>query len=55
MGGRITANLQKLSQYEVDYVEASEERRKQMAESGVKTTPIEEALGRNGGGDFGRP
>jgi hypothetical protein len=46
MGGRITANLQNLSQYEVDYVEASEERRKQMAEAGVKTTPIEEALGR---------
>jgi hypothetical protein len=46
MGGRITANLQHLSQYEVDYVEASEERRKQMAEAGVKTTPIEEALGR---------
>jgi hypothetical protein len=46
MGGRITANLQKLSQYEVDYVEASEERRKQMAAAGVKTTPIEEALGR---------
>jgi D-apionate oxidoisomerase len=46
MGGRITANLQHLSQYEVDYVEASEERRKQMAEAGVKTTPIEEALSR---------
>ena len=46
MGGRITANLQKLSHYQVDYVEASEERRKQMAEAGVKTTPMEEALGR---------
>jgi D-apionate oxidoisomerase len=46
MGGRITANLQHLPQYQVDYVEASEERRKQMAEAGVKTTPIEEALGR---------
>jgi D-apionate oxidoisomerase len=46
MGGRITANLHHLPQYEVDYVEASEERRKQMAEAGVKTTPIEEALGR---------
>jgi D-apionate oxidoisomerase len=46
MGGRITANLQHLPQYEVDYVEASEERRKQMAEAGVKTTPMEEALGR---------
>jgi prephenate dehydrogenase len=46
MGGRITANLQHLSQYQVDYVEASEERRKQMADAGVKTTPMEEALGR---------
>jgi hypothetical protein len=44
MGGRITANLQKLSHCQVDYVEASEERRKQMAEAGVKTTPIEEAF-----------
>jgi hypothetical protein len=46
MGGRITANLQHLAQYEVDYVEASEERRQQMAEAGVKTTPMEEALSR---------
>jgi hypothetical protein len=46
MGGRITANLHHLPQYEVDYVEASEERRKQMAEAGVKTTGMEEALGR---------
>jgi D-apionate oxidoisomerase len=46
MGGRITANLHHLPQYEVDYVEASEERRKQMAETGVKTTGMEEALGR---------
>jgi D-apionate oxidoisomerase len=46
MGGRITANLQHLPQYQVDYVEASEERRKQMADAGVKTTPIEEAIGR---------
>jgi D-apionate oxidoisomerase len=46
MGGRITANLQHLPQYKVDYVEASEERRKQMADAGIKTTPIEDALGR---------
>jgi D-apionate oxidoisomerase len=46
MGGRITANLHHFPQYEVDYVEASEERRKQMAEAGVKTTGMEEALGR---------
>jgi hypothetical protein len=46
MGGRITANLHHLPQYEVDYVEASEERRKQMAEAGVKTTGMEEALAR---------
>jgi D-apionate oxidoisomerase len=44
MGGRITANLQHLPQYQVDYVEASEERRKQMAAAGVKTTPMDEAL-----------
>jgi D-apionate oxidoisomerase len=47
MGGRITANLQDLPQYQVDYVEASEERRKQMADAGIKTTPIEEALSRS--------
>jgi hypothetical protein len=46
MGGRITANLHHLPQYEVDYVEASEERRQQMAEAGVKTTVMEEALRR---------
>jgi hypothetical protein len=46
MGGRITANLRHLPQYQVDYVEASEERRRQMAGAGVKTTSMEEALGR---------
>ncbi|MBW0000596.1 MAG: NAD(P)-binding domain-containing protein [Verrucomicrobia bacterium] len=46
MGGRITANLHHLSQYKIDYVEASEERRRQMAEAGTETTPMEEALGR---------
>jgi hypothetical protein len=46
MGGRITANLRHLPQYQVDYVEASEERRQQMADAGIKTTPMEEALGR---------
>jgi prephenate dehydrogenase len=46
MGGRITANLQHLPEYTIDYVEASEERRKQMADAGIITTPIEEALGR---------
>ena len=44
MGGRITANLRHLPQYQIDYVEASAERRRQMAEAGIKTTPIEEAL-----------
>ena len=28
MGGRVTANLRNLSRYKIDYVEASEERRK---------------------------
>ena len=46
MGGRITANLRQLPHYEVDYVEASEERRKQMAEGGIETSPPDEALGR---------
>ena len=31
MGGRVTANLRNLSRYKIDYVEASEERRKEMA------------------------
>ena len=44
MGGRITANLRHLPQYQIDYVEASAERRRQMAEAGIKTTPIDEAL-----------
>jgi hypothetical protein len=44
MGGRITANLRHLPQYQIDYVEASVERREQMAEAGIKTTPIDEAL-----------
>jgi D-apionate oxidoisomerase len=46
MGGRITANLQHLPQYQVDYVEASEKRRNQMADAGIKTTPMDEALSR---------
>jgi D-apionate oxidoisomerase len=44
MGGRITANLQHLPQYQIHYVEASEERSKQMADAGIKNTPMEEAL-----------
>jgi D-apionate oxidoisomerase len=55
MGGRITANLQHLPHYKVDYVEASEERRKEMAEAGIITTPIEEALGRADGVILGLP
>ena len=47
MGGRITANLRHLPKYQVDYVEASEERRKQMRDAGVETTPRQEALGRS--------
>ena len=46
MGGRVTANLRNLSRYRVDYVEASEERRKEMAASGIETTPLQEALDR---------
>lgn len=46
MGGRITANLRHLLQYQVDYVEASEVRSQQMAQEGIKTTPLNEALGR---------
>jgi D-apionate oxidoisomerase len=46
MGGRITANLRHFSHYQVDYVEASEERSKQMAKEGIQTTSLDEALGR---------
>ena len=46
MGGRITANLRHLSHYKVDYVEASEERSKQMAKEGIKTASLDEALSR---------
>ncbi len=46
MGGRITANLRHLPQYNIDYVEPSEERGKQMAESGIETTSQDQALGR---------
>jgi hypothetical protein len=46
MGGRITANLQNLPQYHVDYVEASEARQKQLADAGIRTASMEEALGR---------
>jgi hypothetical protein len=46
MGGRITANLRHLPHYEVDYVEASEERSEQMAKEGIETSPLDAALGR---------
>ena len=46
MGGRITANLRGLSRYQIDYVEASEERRTQMAEAGIETAALDEALAR---------
>jgi hypothetical protein len=46
MGGRITANLQNLPQYHVDYVEASEAGRKQLADAVLRTASMEEALGR---------
>ena len=46
MGGRVTANLRNLSRYRIDYVEASEERRKEMAAGGIETTPLQEALDR---------
>ena len=46
MGGRVTANLRNLSRYKIDYVEASEERRKEMATGGIETTPLQQALDR---------
>jgi hypothetical protein len=46
MGGRVTANLRNLTRYKIDYVEASEERRKEMAAGGIETTPLEQALDR---------
>jgi dihydrodipicolinate reductase len=45
MGGRITANLRNLPKYHVDYVEASEARQKQLADAGIRTASMEEALG----------
>jgi D-apionate oxidoisomerase len=46
MGGRVTANLRNLSRYRIDYVEASDQRRQEMAAEGIRTTPLEEALAR---------
>ena len=46
MGGRVTANLRNLSRYKIDYVEASEERRKEMEAGGIETTPLQQALDR---------
>jgi hypothetical protein len=46
MGGRVTANLRNLPRYNIDYVEASEERKKEMAAGGIETTPPEQALDR---------
>ena len=46
MGGRITANLRHLPHYNVDYVEANEERSRQLSTEGIETSPLDEALGR---------
>ena len=52
MGGRVTANLRNLSQYNIAYVEASPERQKEMAADGIETTPLEQALRLSGGSSF---
>ncbi len=44
MGGRVTANLRNLSQYNIAYVEASPERQKEIAAGGIETTPLEQGL-----------
>jgi D-apionate oxidoisomerase len=46
MGGRITANLRHLSEYNIDYVETGQQQLERMAQAGVKTTSPEMALDR---------
>jgi hypothetical protein len=44
MGCRLTANLRRLPDYQINYVESSEERSGQLAADGIKTVPLEEAI-----------
>jgi len=44
MGCRLTANLRRLPDYQIGYVESSEERSGQLAADGIKTVPLEEAI-----------
>jgi len=44
MGCRLTANFRHLPQYQISYVETSEERIAQLAADGIKITPIDEAI-----------
>ena len=44
MGCRLTANLRQLSDYQISYVESSIERSEQLATTGIKTVPLEEAV-----------
>ena len=45
MGCRLTANLRHLSHYQISYVESSAERSEELAARGIKTIPLEEAIG----------
>ena len=45
MGCRLTANLRHLSHYQISYVESSAERSEELAAGGIKTIPLEEAIG----------
>jgi D-apionate oxidoisomerase len=44
MGCRLTANLRHLSDYQINYVESSEERSEQLAADGIKIMPVAEAI-----------
>jgi D-apionate oxidoisomerase len=44
MGCRLTANLRSVADYQISYVESSEERRRQLAANGLNTAPLEQAI-----------
>lgn len=46
MGGRITANLRQLDHYQIDYVEASPNRRQELAAEGIHTVEAAASLAR---------
>jgi hypothetical protein len=44
MGCRLTANLRHLADYQISYVETSEDRIEQLTANGLKTTPLDDAI-----------